>query len=194
MVMLAGAALLVLYFSRPYENSYEGAPVVARDKKLPEFQLINQHNEIFRLDSLKGKPIILFFGYTSCPDVCPLAMRKIKQALERIHITSDEVGVVFVTVDPWRDTPQTLSDWVDRSYPETIALTGEFEDLAAVWRLYGAAIPEDVWKARNSTGEYYISHSAVIYVADSDHILRYILSPEMSVETFKEAIGSVVGN
>ncbi len=161
-------------------------------KKRPDFQLIDQHNEIFRLSSLNGKPFILFFGYMSCPDVCPLVMKKIKQALQRSHITNDEVVVVFVIVDPWRDTLDTLSDWVDRNFPNAIALTGEFEDLAMVWRLYGVATPEDISKARNLSDEYYISHSVVVYVADRDHVSRYILSPEMSVEAFIATLESVV--
>lgn len=159
---------------------------------LPSFQLVNQYNETFRLDSLSRKPVILFFGYTNCPDVCPLAMRKIRQAMDAGGISPQEIVVVFVTVDPWRDTPPVLKQWVERNYPGVIALTGSYEDLAQVWQAYGVADPEDIWRARNSSGDYYISHSAVIYVADKRHVLRYVVSPEMSVEAFLQAIKEVI--
>ncbi len=191
LVVVFAAALSLLFF-QPLTKSSREELIVASEKMLPSFQLVNQYNETFRLDSLSRKPVILFFGYTNCPDVCPLAMRKIRQAMDAGGISPQEIVVVFVTVDPWRDTPPVLKQWVERNYPGVIALTGSYEDLAQVWQAYGVADPEDIWRARNSSGDYYISHSAVIYVADKRHVLRYVVSPEMSVEAFLQAIKEVI--
>jgi protein SCO1/2 len=191
-IIVVSAATLSILFFQPLSKPSRDNLLVASEKTLPPFQLVDQYNETFRLESLSGKPVILFFGYTNCPDVCPLAMRKISQALDAGGIGPREIAVIFVTVDPWRDTPPVLRKWVERNYPGVIALTGSYEDLAQVWRAYGVADPEDVWRARNNRGEYYISHSAVVYVADKRHVLRYLVSPEMSVEAFLQAIKGVI--
>jgi len=161
---------------------------VTGGKRLPDFTLLDQYNRSFSLSTVKGRPVILFFGYTNCPDICPLAMRKIADSLKSLGGKADEFAVIFITVDPARDTPPILAKWVSQYSPGAIALTGELEELGRVWRLYGVARVEDYESAEKAGEFYYVSHSAVIYVADRDHVLQYILTPEMSVEDFRECL------
>ncbi|MEM0482652.1 MAG: SCO family protein [Nitrososphaerota archaeon] len=165
--------------------------IVVSGKPLPDFSLVSQDNQSFSLQKVAGRPVILFFGYTSCPDVCPLAMRKIAESLKMLGPKREEFAVIFITVDPARDTPSILAKWVSQYYPGTIALTGEMEGLSRVWRAYGAANPADYESAARSGDTYYISHSAVIYVADRNHVLRYILTPEMDTEAFRQVLEEI---
>jgi protein SCO1/2 len=165
--------------------------VVVSGKPLPDFSLVSQDNQSFSLQKVAGRPVILFFGYTSCPDVCPLAMRKIAASLKALGPERGDFAVIFITVDPVRDTPSILAKWVSQYYPGTIALTGDLEELGRVWRAYGAANPDDYGSAAKSGDTYYISHSAVIYVADRNHVLRYILTPEMDTEAFRQVLEEI---
>lgn len=167
------------------------AGVVVSGKPLPDFSLISQDNQSFSLQKVAGRPIILFFGYTSCPDVCPLAMRKISDSLKLLGPKKRDFAVIFITVDPVRDTPSNLAKWISQYYPGTIALTGSLEELSRVWKAYGAANLADYESAVRSGDTYYVSHSAVIYVADRNHVLRYILTPEMDTEAFRQVLEEV---
>lgn len=186
---------LAFFFSQYFQTGTQlerGLVSVSGGRPLPDFTLVDQRNESFSLENVRGRPVILFFGYTNCPDVCPLAMRKISESLKALPRPGASFAVIFITVDPVRDVPERLTEWVARYYPDTIALTGDIEELRRVWSLYGAARSED-YEAVSSSGEtYYVSHSAVIYVADRNHILRYILTPEMTVEEIRDTLSMVL--
>ncbi len=187
--MFAITILFIALSTKPIEEPHSGVMVSGRP--LPDFTLINQDNEIFSLGKVAGRPVILFFGYTGCPDVCPLAMRKISESLRSMGPLSEEFAVIFISVDPLRDTPDRLSRWVSQYYPRAIALTGDLDELGRVWRAYGAARLEDYESAVRSGDTYYVSHSAVIYVADRNHVLRHILTPEMDTEAFRQVLEEV---
>lgn len=194
-VFIVASAILVVFFTQYMgeEPSLKREGVlVAGGKPLPDFILVDQKNSNFSLDSVRGRPIILFFGYTNCPDICPLAMRKISDSLNSLGSAKGHFAVIFITVDPLRDTPERLADWTARYYPDAIALTGDIEELKRVWTSYGVARSEDYETSSGGGGFYYVSHSAVIYIADKNHVLRYILTPEMSPEDFKQSLMRVM--
>ncbi|MCS7143237.1 MAG: SCO family protein [Aigarchaeota archaeon] len=195
-IILFSLAILLFnyYWSRPSDT--KNITEVISGRQLPDFTLIDQYNNDFSLAKVKGRPIILFFGYTNCPDVCPYAMMKISESLrESMKLLNRDVesfAVIFITVDPLRDTPQVLSLWASKYYAYTIALTGDLEELKRVWTIYGVVRAEDYDEISIVGGYYFISHSAVIYVADKNHILRYILTPETSIDEFKRALLDVL--
>lgn len=135
----------------PLEGAKMGGP----------FTLTDQNGRSFSSTELAGKYPIVYFGYTFCPDVCPVDMALINAALRQFEQSDPEraakVVPVFITTDPERDTPQVLREFAGRFHPRTVALTGSPEDIQRVSRAYG------VYASKRTTGEgadsYLVDHS-----------------------------------
>jgi protein SCO1/2 len=112
---------------------------------------------------LRGAPFLVFFGYTHCPDVCPLTLTKIAQALAALGPDA-KIKALFVTVDPERDTPDRMADHAASFDPRIIGLSGdraEVDAMLAAYRVYARKVP-------TGSGDYTMDHSAVIYLMDRD--------------------------
>jgi protein SCO1/2 len=133
----------------------------------------------FQLRETRGKVVLLFFGYTSCPDVCPTTLADLKQAVSTLGRQADQVQVLFVTVDPKRDTPQRVQEYVDHFNPEFIGLSGSESELAKVWNDYG--IFREVMQGTSAEG-YMINHTARITLIDPQGNMRASFLPTMPVE------------
>ena len=110
----------------------------------------------------RGKLLLLYFGFTSCPDVCPTDLQSIGQAMERLGKSADEVQPVFVTLDPERDTPQRLAGYVTFFHPRLIGLSGDaaaVAQAARAYKVYYAKVP-------TSQDGYTIDHSGYVYLMD----------------------------
>ncbi|MFD9904711.1 SCO family protein [Streptomyces sp. NPDC059063] len=126
----------------------QAATVLDRPFKKPDLVLTDTHGKKYDLrERTKGKPVLLYYGYTNCPDVCPLTMSNIavakKDLLRKKTVTKaelDQVQVVFVTTDPERDTPKELGKWLKAQDPEFIGLTGDFPTIQASARTVGISI------------------------------------------------------
>ncbi len=117
------------------------------------------------LRDLRGKVVVLYFGYTWCPDICPTSLGYLSAALEQL--TADElarVQPIFISVDPERDTPKRLKEYAAYFHPAIIGLTGTPEELAEVARRYGAAYRKT--QEKDSAMGYVIDHSADLYLID----------------------------
>lgn len=114
--------------------------------------------------------MLLFFGYTSCPDVCPTTLAAWKQVHAALGGDADRVRFVFVTVDPERDTPARLKRYLAIFSPEFVGLTGTQEALAATYRAYGV-VREKVMPAGSATG-YLVTHTARTFLVDPTGLLR----------------------
>jgi protein SCO1 len=121
------------------------------------------------LDEFKGKAIALFFGYTHCPDVCPTTMTDMKQTMKLLGPRADELQVLFVTLDPERDTQQVLSEFVPSFDKRFIGLRGTPEEIEATAKTF--KIFSNKVKAEGKAG-YTIDHSAGIYVFDKNGKIR----------------------
>lgn len=111
----------------------------------------------------KGQPFLVFFGYTHCPDVCPTELAQIAQVMKVLG-PDTKIKVLFVTVDPERDTPKVMKDYVANFDPRIIALSGTEEQTRAMekaYRVYAKKVP-----AKN--GDYAMDHTAIVYVMDKD--------------------------
>src|SRR6478672_9660103 len=104
-----------------------------------DFTLTNQDNARFRLADVRGRPALLFFGYTSCPDMCPVTMSRITGAIGRLGRAGSEVVTLFVSVDPQRDTPAVLKEYVGSFSTPLIGLTGTEEQITRVTSSYHAS-------------------------------------------------------
>jgi len=125
------------------------------------------------LEDFRGKVVMLYFGYTTCPDICPSALSFLTQALNELN--SEELKKVqglFVSVDPKRDTPEKLATYVDYFHPNLMGVTGTAEEVAATAKLYGAQYYEAVLE--DSPIGYTVNHSSVTYLITSDGALRFI--------------------
>ena len=127
------------------------------------FTLTDQDGQPFQLTRLRGKIVLLFFGYTSCPDACPTTLSKLSRAYKMLGAERDRVVTLFVSVDPGRDTPRVLKEYLKYFRINSMGLTGTKEEIDAVVNLYGARY--EIEKSDSAAG-YHINHSTDLYLLD----------------------------
>ncbi|WP_407186030.1 SCO family protein [Bradyrhizobium centrosematis] len=128
------------------------------------FQLTDQNGKAVTDKSLKGKPTLIFFGYTHCPDVCPTSLFEISEVLRAMGKDADKVNAVFISVDPERDTPATMKDYLSSFDPHLEGLSGDPAETAKVitsYRVYAKKVP-------TKDGDYTMDHTALIYLMDRE--------------------------
>ena len=146
----------------------------------PDFELSRASGDAYRLSENMGKVRLLFFGYTSCPDICPTTMAELKQTLEKIgDKDSRQVQVLFVTVDPKRDTPERVQEYVNHFNSAFIGLSGSEISLAKVWSDYGIFRLE---VPGASAAGYTVDHTARITLIDRNGNLRVSFGFDTPVE------------
>ncbi|RXH00105.1 SCO family protein [Bradyrhizobium zhanjiangense] len=128
------------------------------------FQLTDQNGKAVTDKSLKGKPTLIFFGYTHCPDVCPTSLFEISEVLRAMGKDADKVNAIFISVDPERDTPAAMKDYLTSFDPHLEGLSGDPAEVAKVitsYRVYAKKVP-------TKDGDYTMDHTALIYLMDRD--------------------------
>jgi protein SCO1 len=128
------------------------------------FQLTDQNGKTVTDASLKGKPTLIFFGYTHCPDVCPTSLFEISEVLRAMGKDANKVNAYFVSVDPERDTPATMKDYLSSFDPHLEGLSGDpgaVTKVLTAYRVYAKKIPA-------KDGDYTMDHTALIYLMDRD--------------------------
>ena len=174
-VMIAMVLTLLFTKSASFRGTAYGEPYPTA----PQIELIRSNGETFRLSDQKGKIVLLFFGYTSCPDVCPTTLAELKLVMDDLGDKSKFVQVVFVSVDPKRDTPDKTQEYVEHFNKEFIGLSGPFDKLEAVWKNYGV-FREEVQS--DSAMGYSVNHTARVYLIDMDGNLRLSYGYQTPVE------------
>ncbi len=145
--------------------SFRGTPL-SSPIPAPDFVLTDQHGQPFRLSDQRGYVVLLFFGYTSCPDVCPTTLATWKRVYEALGSDAERVRFVLITVDPERDTRGRLQQHLAIFNPAFIGLTGTPDELAAVYKAYG--VYQAKAAASESAADYLVDHTASVYVIDRD--------------------------
>jgi protein SCO1 len=128
------------------------------------FKLIDQNGQTVTERDLKGKPFLVFFGFTRCPDICPTTLFDVSEVLRALGKDADRVRALFITVDPERDTPAALKDYLSSFDPHLSGLTGDADAVAAVakaYRVYFKKVPLD-------QGGYTMDHTAIVYLMDKE--------------------------
>ena len=128
------------------------------------FQLTDQSGQIVTEKSLQGRPTLIFFGFTHCPDVCPTALFEISELLHAMGNDADRVNAYFVSVDPERDSKEAIKDYLSSFDPHLKGLTGDPEAIAKVlsaYRVYAKKVPL-------KDGDYTMDHTALTYLMDRD--------------------------
>ncbi|MGW7263123.1 SCO family protein [Streptomyces sp. NPDC054842] len=123
-------------------GSGKAATVLDKPFEKPDLVLTDTHGEKYDLrKETKGRPTLVYFGYTHCPDVCPLTMNNLAVAKKQLpKAEQDKLRVVFVTTDPERDTPAALGTWLKGIDPSVVGLTGDFDTIQAGARTLGISI------------------------------------------------------
>ncbi|RXF67110.1 SCO family protein [Hansschlegelia zhihuaiae] len=126
------------------------------------FSLVDQDGKQVTEADVKGKPTLVFFGFTRCPDVCPTALYEITQALAALGPDAAKAQALFVTVDPERDTPDALKAYLSSFAPQIRGLTGSPEQVTAMVKAYRAYAKKQPTK----DGDYTMDHTAIVYLMD----------------------------
>ena len=128
------------------------------------FKLTDQNGRPVSDQDLKGYPFLVFFGFTHCPDVCPTTLFEVSEILRSLGGDADRARALFITVDPERDTPAAMKDYLSSFDPHLAGLTGDAAAIAAVakaYRVYYKKVPLD-------QGDYTMDHTAIVYLMDKD--------------------------
>lgn len=128
-----------------------------------QFNLTNDNGKPVTAADFRGKYVVMYFGYTHCPDVCPLTLVHLHLVMQKLGADAGKVQILFVSVDPARDTPQVLHQYVSAFDPRIVGLTGTPVQIASMAKNYRAAFNRD---ATQAGGGYQVSHSSGIYIFD----------------------------
>ena len=163
--LVLGGLLALLGFQalRGGEYQFEGS-LMPTPQPAQDFLLIDQHNQPFELSAQRGKVVVMFFGYTHCPDVCPTTLAEMRDVRRELGALAEQVTFVFITVDPERDTPEVLGAHAALFDKHIFALTGAPDDLAAVYQAYGV-VAEKQESATGALG-YLVDHTGRLFVVD----------------------------
>jgi protein SCO1 len=155
-----------------------------------EFKLVGEANKPVTEKALRGKVTLLYFGYTSCPDVCPATLLKLALALRHLGDEADSVRILFVSVDPQRDSPAVLVKYVGSFGPHIMGLTGSEDALTALTKRYRVAYRRD---APDRTGWYPVYHSSAVFVFDGDGRARLLINPSETAAQISEDLKTLIG-
>jgi protein SCO1/2 len=140
------------------------APIAMSSAVGGPFKLVDQNSNPITEQDLKGRPFLVFFGFTHCPDACPTTLFEVSEIFRKLGPDAEDVRALFVTVDPERDTPSVLKDYLSSFDPRVIGATGDSAAVAAVektYRVYAKKVPLD-------GGGYTMDHTAIVYLMDKD--------------------------
>lgn len=139
-------------------------------REIQDFELTDQNGDLFRISQLRGDVVLVFFGFTNCPDVCPTTMARFKMLMETGGVDTSRVSVVLISVDGERDTPPAMKDYLQRYSSEFIGLTGEPSKVTGIAKSFRASFFKGA--VNQDDGDYSIGHSPQSFVIDSTGRLR----------------------
>src|SRR5437764_8776240 len=185
-ILVIGAGLLLGLAFR--DNPRGAAGTVLASAIGGPFKLVDQDGKTVTDADLKGKWQLVFFGYTHCPDTCPTALNELALALDQLGPKKQSVGIVFITVDPERDTPAVLKDYLASFDAPVTGLTGTPQEVAQAakdYRVYYAKHPR-------ADGGYDMDHSAVIYIMDPQGRFTATFTPDVSADDVAKRLQKLV--
>ena len=160
--VILGAALFIILSSLFSPHMYAGTHL---DTPQPagDFSLLGPGGKEVHLTDFQGKVVLIFFGYTSCPDVCPATMSELAGVLKALGPIADQVQVLMISVDPEQDTPERLAAYLGGFDARILGLSGSLEQITAVAAAYGVYFAK---KPYGDQGKYLVDHTAYIYMID----------------------------
>ena len=185
-LLLAALVLCAILLFKLYERQFlmtSGSTGTA-DVGGP-FELVNQDGAKVTEKDFEGQLLLIYFGFTFCPDACPTALGVMGAAIEKLDVAGERVTPILISIDPARDTPQALKDYVGNFHPRMVGLTGTDEQIAKVAKEYRVFYQ----KAPGATGEdYLMDHSTLIYLVGPDGKFLTYFGPQATPDEVAEAI------
>ena len=153
------------------------------------FELTSHLGEPFSLEDIEGKVGVLFFGFTHCPDVCPNTLLEIQRLLLNLEARASDVTILFISVDPNRDTPEKLESYVKYFNQNIIGLTGSNEQIEQVLAQYNASVS---FSGDTTSGHYNVEHTANIFLIDRHGQLASIILPRTPYEVLEQQVRKLI--
>jgi protein SCO1/2 len=204
-IVIGGAVLLFILNQRPTPTSpspaaisdntvFDGVTNVTPPRQLQDFTLTNQNKQPTSLSSLRGKNILMFFGYTHCPDVCPLTLLEYKKVKAALGNKAEQVNFVFVSVDGTRDTPEVVANYVNKFDPSFIGLTtsddATMKRIAGDYSLYYGKRAD----TSGSPDSYLVDHTSSSFFVDKEGrlvaVYTYGLTAEQMAADIQKRLGA----
>ena len=145
-----------------------------------EFSLTGPDAEVVESSSLLGKPVLVFFGFTNCPHVCPTTLTQLSVIMKKLGHQANDIQIVLVSVDPERDTPAVMKSYTASFGPWLLGLTGPEENLARLREAYGVYA---AMESADSKGTYNVMHSTAIFAFDAKGRARLLISDVLDSDT-----------
>lgn len=186
--LLVGACLTASGCSTSSSSSAAAAPPVMEGGG--DFALTDHDGKPFQLTSQRGKVVLIFFGYTFCPDACPTTLSKLSSVSRRLGEDASKVKVLYVSVDPERDTPEVLKADLANFRVDSIGLTGTKAEIDTVVQQYGAAY--EIVPTPDSAAKYSVSHTTTLYALDPQGRLRTKFRYEATVDEIVDGIRAIL--
>jgi protein SCO1/2 len=147
----------VILFATHYQGTAGGPSAIGGP-----FKLVDQSGKPITDEDMKGHPFLVFFGYTHCPDICPTTLFEMSEVMRALGKDADRINALFITVDPERDTPAVMKDYLSSFDPHLRGATGDQKAIDAVekaYRVYAKKVPAE-------KGDYSMDHTALVYLMD----------------------------
>jgi protein SCO1 len=156
---LAGLVIFlgIIFFAGHFQVTGSGPSAIGGP-----FNLIDQSGKPITDRDMKGRPFLVFFGYTHCPDICPTTLFEMSEMLHALGKDADRINALFITVDPERDTPAVMKDYLSSFDPHLRGATGDRKAIDAAeksYRVYAQKVP-------TNNGDYSMDHTALVYLMD----------------------------
>ncbi len=189
--LLTGAALAAVALRLPEAKFTADEPLVSGRASIGgPFSLIDQTAKRVTDKDFAGRYMLVFFGFTNCPDICPAGLQVMSAALEKLGSRADDVTPIFITLDPTQDTPQKLESYVKSFHPRLVALTGsesEVSSVAKAYRVFYQKVPDE-----KDSSRYGIDHSAIYYLMGKDGALVAPIPYTTDVDALANAISKAL--
>ena len=171
LILLGTLVVLATYLpsNRP-QQQISVAPVLGEVQIGGPFTLVNSEREAVSEDILLGRYSLIYFGFTYCPDICPIALQNITEVIEALGSAGDSIAPVFITVDPERDSPEVMGDYISHFHPRFVGLTGTIEQTQQAAEQYKVYAKKSFLTDAdgNTTDDYLVDHTGFTYLVGPD--------------------------
>jgi protein SCO1 len=196
---LACACCVALTACAPLESLFAPTPTAAPrgvaidpPKEMPEWTLTNSDGKSIKLSDFRGKAMLLFFGYTHCPDICPLSLADFRAIKKELGDTAKQLNFVMVSVDGERDTPEVMDRYVHTFDPEFYGITGNEVDVRKAGLNYGVHFEKQ--KPAGTAAAYLVAHTTYSYLLDSQGRWRMVFPFKTPAESVAADIKAVLAS
>lgn len=182
---------LVVFWHETRESQAPAEALPINTRLGGDLVMVNQQGEDFDTASLRGQVVLLFFGFTHCPDICPATVARMTQVYKELEQRgqADQLSVVFITFDPERDTPEHLNEYLAWFHPDIIGLTGNDEQVTEAARRYGVVYLETDAEGEN---DYAFAHSDYVYLLDRQGRVRKLFAADAAIDEVLDDLSTLL--